>query len=589
MTACHAWDTGLGAWFVPGADTRFRLWAPSVERVALEVAGAAPVPMCREDEGFFSAALPAPAGTRYRFVLPDGMAVSDPASRAQNGDVHGWSVVVDPSAYGWKNTIWQGRPWHEAAVYELHPGAAGGFAGVQADLDRLRSLGVTFIEIMPVADFPGRHNWGYDGVLPYAPDEAYGTPEALKELVDAAHGRGLAVILDVVYNHFGPEGNYLHAYAGCFFRDDVQTPWGAAIDFRQRPVREFFIQNALMWLMEYRFDGLRFDAVHAIESTDFLEELATRIRETVDPGRHIALVLEHEGNRASLLERHYDAQWGDDWHHCVHVLLTSEKEGYYEDFQDAARLLARCLKEGFAYQGEVSPHAGTPRGESSAHLPATAFVFCLQNHDQIGNRAFGDRLAKLADPDALRAAMALLLLGPEIPMLFMGEEWATQAPFLFFTDHHAELARLVREGRRNEFRRFAAFADPELRARIPDPNDPLTFEASIPRREETAVPEHAEFLSMVQILLGLRQSDIAPRIPGCRSIDATPIGPGAVQASWRMGDGARLTIAANLARASTEISAPHVAPLFETRADAAATAREGRLPPQTTIAWLEPS
>ena len=584
----HAWRTGFGA-FPEGGETSFRIWAPGVAEIALVREGAAPEPLRKGADGFFTLTRAAAAGTRYRYQLPDGQAVPDTASRAQSGDVHGWSVVVDPSAYAWKNTAWHGRPWHEAVIYELHAGTAGGFAGIEADLDRLRALGISFVEIMPVADFPGRHNWGYDGVLPYAPDEAYGTPDAFKSLIDAAHGRGLGVILDVVYNHFGPDGNYLSAYAPQFFRDDVPTPWGAAIDFRRREVREFFIQNALMWLMEYRLDGLRFDAVHAIASPDFLPELASRIRATVEPGRRIALVLEHEGNKASLLTHHFDAQWADDWHHCVHVLLTGEKEGYYEDFQDSARLLARCLREGFAYQGEVSPHTGRPRGEKSADLPPTAFVICLQNHDQVGNRAFGERLATLADPEALRAAMALLLLGPEIPLLFMGEEWASTTPFLFFTDHGADLAAKVNEGRRQEFRRFPAFADPETRARIPEPNDPATFRASIPDREQLTEPAHADFLAMVQALLALRGAEIAPRIPGARSLEAAPIGPGAVCARWRLGDGAELTIAANLARAATGIRAPAAKLLFESRPDAAATAGEGRLPAQTTIAWLAPA
>ncbi len=389
-------------------DTRFRLWAPSVPAVALEIEGRDAVPMQSAADGWKEAVTSCPVGARYGFRLPDGLRVPDPASRQQANDVHDQSVVVDPEAYEWRHGSWIGRPWHEAVVYELHPGAMGGFEGIRSRLPALRELGVTAIELMPVADFPGRHNWGYDGVLPYAPDAAYGTPAQLKALIDAAHGIGLMVILDVVYNHFGPDGNYLHAYAESFFRNDLSTPWGAAIDFRRPEVRNYFIQNALYWLMEYRFDGLRFDAVHAISEPDFLDEMARTIRRSVEPGRHVHLILEHEGNKASHLRPGlFDAQWTDDWHHCLHVMLTGEHEGYYEDFQDAARLLARCMAEGFAYQGEVSPHSGHPRGEPSAELPTTAFVICLQNHDQIGNRAFGERLAQLADPQALRAATAL--------------------------------------------------------------------------------------------------------------------------------------------------------------------------------------
>jgi maltooligosyltrehalose trehalohydrolase len=373
-------------------------------------------------------------------------------------------------------------------IYELPPGTFGGFDGIRAELPRLAALGVTVIELMPIADFPGQHNWGYDGVLPYAPDAAYGTPEALKALVDAAHGLGLMVMLDVVYNHFGPDGAYLHAYAKSFFREDLHTPWGAAIDFDRPEVQQYFEQNALYWLMEYRFDGLRFDAVHAIGSPAFLDQLAAFLRSGVEPGRYIHLVLEHEGNAARHLRESatapgFDAQWTDDVHHCLHVLLTGEDEGYYEDFRDPINQLARCMAEGFAYQGEISPHSGKPRGEPSGHLPSTSFVICLQNHDQIGNRAMGDRLTMLANPQGLRAATALLLLAPFIPLLFMGEEVFSKTPFLFFTDHNDELAELVRNGRREEFKHFAAFQDPERRERIPDPNAASTFTASIPEFE----------------------------------------------------------------------------------------------------------
>ena len=316
-------------------------------------------------------------------------------------------------------------------------------------------------------------------MLPYAPDRAYGTPDQLKALIDAAHGLEISVMLDVVYNHFGPDGNFLSAYARPFFRDDIDTPWGASIDFRRPQVRHFFMDNALYWLNEFQFDGLRFDAVHTINEPSFLDDLAEHIRNGATPGRQVHLVLEHEGNAASLLGgRKFDAQWADDFHHCVHVLLTGESEGYYEDFQDAIRLLARCLAEGFAYQGEVSPHAGTPRGEPSGHLPTTAFVTCLQNHDQIGNRAMGERLTVLAKPGHLRAATALLLLAPFVPLIFMGEEWGTEQPFLFFTSHTEELAQAIRAGRRDEFKHFEAFKDETRRSQIPDPNAPSTFEAS---------------------------------------------------------------------------------------------------------------
>jgi len=550
----YAHPLPFGATLLPDGQTRFRLWAPSSETVSLELDGRAPLPMRAADDGWHELAAAAPPGTRYRYRLKDGLAVPDPASRLQAPDVHDPSVVVDPTIYDWRYIHWQGRPWHEAVVYEVHAGVMGGFSGIRQRLPELRRLGVTAIEIMPIADFPGGRNWGYDGVLPFAPDTAYGTPDELKALVDEAHGLGLMVMLDVVYNHFGPDGAYLHAFAKPFFRDDIHTPWGAAIDFRRPEVCDYFIQNALYWLMEYRFDGLRFDAVHAISEEGFLRDLAHTIRATVEPGRHVHLVLEHENNRAALLRtgpgaEGFDAQWADDFHHCVHGLLTGESEGYYEDFQDATALLADCLASGFAYQGQVSPHLGRPRGEPSGHLPTTAFVVCLQNHDQIGNRAMGERLTTLADPQALRAATALLLLAPFVPMLFMGEEYAARNPFLFFTSHNEDLAKLVREGRRAEFKHFAAFQDEERRKAIPDPNAPSTFDASVADKADPAM------FDFVQGLLVLREKHVMAGIPGCRSLDVDVLAPGALRAEWRLGTGRLLAITLNLGRETASTGA----------------------------------
>ncbi|GAC1342315.1 MAG: malto-oligosyltrehalose trehalohydrolase [Acetobacteraceae bacterium] len=572
----YAFSLPFGATLRQDGSTEFRLWAPSAATVELEIADARH-PMMAEPEGWHAITLPAPAGTPYRFVLPDGLRVPDPASRLQAPDVHDPSVVVDPTTYEWEHWEWLGRPWHDAVVYEVHAGAMGGFRGIRERLPELQGLGVTAIELMPIADFPGRHNWGYDGVLPFAPDTAYGTPDELKALIDAAHGLGLMVLLDVVYNHFGPDGAYLHAYAKPFFRDDITTPWGAAIDFRRPEVRNYFIQNALYWLLEYRFDGLRFDAVHAISEEDFLMELSVSIRDMTDPDRHVHLVLEHENNRALLLggPPRFDMQWADDFHHCIHVLLTGETEGYYSDFQDPTAMLATCLAEGFAYQGQLAPHLGRARGESSAHLPTTAFVYCLQNHDQIGNRAMGERLAGLAEPAALRAATALLLLSPFIPMLFMGEEWASVSPFLFFTDHNEELAALVREGRRAEFKHFSAFQDEAKRAAIPDPNAPATFAASQPK------PTDPEQFGFIQRLLALRHARIVPGIPGCRSEAATVLAPGAVRAAWRLGNGQRLALAINLGTAPVDPALPDGEPLF-----ASPDARHDHLPPRTILVQL---
>lgn len=577
MTATYSYDLPFGATYQTNGTTHFRLWAPTAETVSLALEGTEPIAMQRHGE-WLSVELPCPPGTRYRYQLPDGLAVPDPASRLQSTDVHDPSVVVDPRSFTWHNTNWAGRPWHEAVVYELHVGAMGGFVGVTQQLSRLVELGITAIELMPIADFPGRHNWGYDGVLPFAPDTEYGTPDDLKRLIDTAHGFGLMVLLDVVYNHFGPDGNYLHTYAKSFFREDLHTPWGAAIDFRRREVRDFFIRNALYWLMEYRFDGLRFDAVHQISEPDFLDEMAAMIRRSVEPGRHVHLVLEHEGNIATHLARDFDAQWNDDWHHAVHVLLTGEGEGYYRDYQQAPRLLARCLAEGFAYQGELSIHRGKPRGQPSRDLPTTAFVICLQNHDQVGNRAFGDRLTTLAEPAALEAATALLLLSPFIPMLFTGEEWGTRTPFLFFTDHNPELGKLVAEGRRREFEHFAAFRDAAKRETIPDPNAPTTFAAS--------VPTPAEPLALHRELLAIRHRYIIPRIPGCGSEGAEVIGPKAVLARWRMGDGTGLTIATNLDARPVPIERPSGELLCGSRDRLTKIVPEGALPEYSTVVYL---
>ncbi|RZM34576.1 MAG: malto-oligosyltrehalose trehalohydrolase, partial [Sphingomonas sp.] len=539
--------------------TTFRLWAPDRDRVTLEIAGGDAVAMTSGPDGWFSAKAPVGAGARYRFRLADDLTVPDPASRAQSGGVHGWSVVVDHAAYEWRTTDWRGRAWEEMVIQEVHVGALGGFSGVADRLPEIAELGVTAIELMPVNAFGGTRNWGYDGVLPYAPAESYGTPDDLRALVDRAHELGLAVFLDVVYNHFGPDGNYLGAYAKGFFHPEVDTPWGGAVAVDQAPVHRYFVDNALMWLNDYKFDGLRFDAVHAIENDDFLDAMAAELREKT-AGRHVHLVLENEGNDADRLHpAAFDAQWNDDFHNVLHVLLTGETSAYYADFAERpAERLARCLGEGFIYQGEGSPnHDGKPRGKPSAHLPPTAFVAFLQNHDQIGNRAMGERLTLLADPQKLRAATALLLLGPQIPLLFMGDETGSTSPFLFFTDFHDELADAVREGRRKEFAKFAAFADPEARKAIPDPNALATFE----RSRVEAGPDAQRWRQLYRDLLAIRHREIVPRLDGAMPLGADAVGSGAVVARWRMADGAVLTIALNLGDES--VAFPAVDVLFE--------------------------
>ncbi|HVS54835.1 MAG TPA: malto-oligosyltrehalose trehalohydrolase, partial [Casimicrobiaceae bacterium] len=451
------------------AGARFRLWAPAARQVELDftVHGSRrSLEMSTLADGWFEATVAdAPAGTRYAFRIDGGITVPDPASRFNPDDVHRPSMVVDPLAYEWRDAGWTGRPWEDAVFYELHVGtftAEGSFAAAIERLDYLVNLGVTAVELMPLADFPGRRNWGYDGVLPFAPDASYGAPNELKRLIDAAHSRSLMVFLDVVYNHFGPEGNYLHAYAPQFFNPAHHTPWGAAINYdgaQSRTVRDFFIHNALYWLEEYRFDGLRLDAVDWIvdeSSPDILVELAWCVREGPGAERHIHLVLENDRNEAHYLGRdgqqrplHATAQWNDDIHHAAHVVVTGEVDGYYADY--AARPLwyfARCLTEGFGYQGEPSPYRGNiARGEPSVHLPSGAFVSFLQTHDQVGNRAFGERIGHVANPRALRSAVACILLAPSPPLLFMGEEFSASTSFLFFCDLGPELALAVTQGR----------------------------------------------------------------------------------------------------------------------------------------------
>ena len=467
----------------------FRLWAPAARRVDLLLDK--PHPLRRGEDGWFVADIPgAKAGTRYKFRIDDEIDVPDPASAFQPEDVFGPSELIDHSSYRWRASHWRGLPWHETVLLEAHVGAftkEGTYRAMIGKLDHLAATGITALELLPLADFAGSRNWGYDGVLWYAPDSAYGRPDDLKALIDEAHRRGLMVFLDVVYNHFGPEGNYLGRYAPQFFTE-AQTPWGPAIDYRVREVRAFAIENALYWLRDYRFDGLRLDAVNTIfepGEISVLHDLSVAVGQlAAETGRHIHLVLENGDNRASLLDPaqdpprgKYRAQWNDDYHHAWHVLLTGETQGYYRDYQRSPLSdIARALGSGFVYQGEASEHrGGQPRGEPSGTLAPTAFVNFLQNHDQIGNRALGDRLEGLAAPEAIEAALAITLLAPAIPMLFMGEEWGSKTPFPFFCDFKGGLADAVRKGRLSEY----AWAYAEIRNEVPDPLDASTFRSAI--------------------------------------------------------------------------------------------------------------
>ncbi|MGP1394692.1 MAG: malto-oligosyltrehalose trehalohydrolase [Inquilinaceae bacterium] len=600
----------FGAEVRADGSTRFRLWAPARKSVSvvLDAGGGERVAaMTPRDDGWFEHVDAAPAGTRYLYQFDDGMRVADPASRFQPDGVHGASQVVDPAAFSWRQPHWNGRPWTETVFYEAHVGTFdpdGTYDGVRRRLDHLTDLGITALELMPLAAFSGQRGWGYDGVLPFAPAAPYGSPDALKTLIDEAHGRGLMVFLDVVYNHFGPDGNYLHAYAPQVFTERHHTPWGAALNFDgpdSRPVRDFFIHNALYWLQEYRFDGLRLDAVHAIiddSMPDVLTELAETVHNALGPKRQAHLVLENDDNAARYLDRapggqrhRYTAQWNDDFHHVAHVLLTGETNGYYGDYaDDPVGLFARALTEGFVYQGQPSAHRdGAPRGEPSSHLPPTAFVTFIQNHDQVGNRAFGDRIAALADPAPMRALIAAWLLAPTIPMLFMGEEWGSRQPFQYFCDFDGDLAAAVRDGRRREFAGFPEFADPAVRDRIPDPNAPQTAERSRLDWKSLETADHRSWFDFYAALLDLRQRAVVPRLDWVAggSGQLRRFGATALEIRWQLPDTGRLCLLTNLGdRPAEPIPPPPGDVLYATHEGLGAGDDDIALPPWATVWFL---
>ncbi|MCI0379897.1 MAG: malto-oligosyltrehalose trehalohydrolase [Gemmataceae bacterium] len=521
------WKPTIGAW--PDAyGASFAVWAPlaKIVEVVLEDGRGGAHALVRSSDGVFAARVAGVApGDRYRFRLDGGPLYPDLASRYQHEGVHGPSEVVDPNAFAWSDGNWHGIALEELVLYELHVGtftSEGNFAGVQKRVDYLRDLGVTAIELMPVADFPGRCNWGYDGVNLFAPARCYGKPDDLRRLVDAAHRAGLAVILDVVYNHLGPDGNYLGVYSPYYFSTTHNTAWGPAINFDGEhcdQVRRFFIENAMHWVHEYHVDGFRFDATHAIfddSPRHILAEISTAVRAAV-PNRRVLCIAEDHRNLAHMLkpEREggwgLDAVWSDGFHHHVRRALAGDHEGYYRDYTGKSEDLATTIRKGWFYCGQFSQHRGGPLGTDPVGLTPSRFVYCIQNHDQVGNRALGERLAHQIDAASYRAATVLLLCCPQTPLLFMGQEWAASSPFLYFTDHHEELGRLVTQGRREEFRDFAAFSDPEMRERIPDPQATATFTASKLDWGERDEPAHASILRLYQALLRLRRTEPARR------------------------------------------------------------------------------
>jgi maltooligosyltrehalose trehalohydrolase len=495
----------------------FRVWAPAVERVDVKI-GERAWPMERDQSGWWEVSVgEAGPGTDYGFVLNRENAVlPDPRSLWQPCGVHGLSRVLDQSAFAWTDKEWRAPELKDAIVYEMHVGsftAEGTFAAAEKRMEYLKTLGVTHVELMPVASFPGTRGWSYDGVDLFAPQETYGGPEGLKHFVDAAHAHGLAVLLDVVYNHLGPAGNYLGKFAP-YFTSSHHTPWGDAVNFEDagsHEVRCFFIDNAKMWLRDYHFDGLRLDAVHAYldrSAIHFMEQLGTEVRDLeCETGRRHVLIAESDLNDPRVVtERErggygLDAQWSDDFHHALVALLTGECSGYYADFGSMADV-AKALREVFVYDGKYSAYRDRVHGRPVEGLPRWRFLGFAQNHDQVGNRAKGERLSALTTPGRVKIAAALVMASPFVPMIFQGEEWAASSPFLYFTDHEPELGKLVSEGRKKE---FAAFGwNPE---EIPDPQDEETFARSKLKWDEIAEPEHAGVLGWYRELIALRRSE----------------------------------------------------------------------------------
>jgi maltooligosyltrehalose trehalohydrolase len=520
------WKAGTGVEVLGNGKVRFRVWAPRVEGISVRILSGGEsrlVPLQGEDGGYFSTVVDGVSeGDRYLYVLDFGTERPDPASGFQPDGVHGPSQVVDPQSFTWTDGAWKGRPLDEYVIYELHVGTftgKGTFDAIIPMLDYLLDLGITAIELMPVAQFPGERNWGYDGVYPFAPQNSYGGPAGLKKLIDACHGRGLAVILDVVYNHLGPEGNYLHGF-GHYFTDRYRTPWGEAVNFDgpySDEVRRYFFDNALHWVSEYHVDALRLDAVHGIfdfSARHFLEELAAEVhREAKRLGRKIHVIAESDLNDVRLINPTdrggygLDSQWNDDFHHILHTLLTGEKDGYYQDFGGTGQF-AKSIAERFVYSGQYSLYRRRRHGNSAAGRPARQFVVFAQNHDQVGNRMFGERLSTLVSFESLKLAAGMVLLSPYVPLLFMGEEYGEEAPFLYFVSHSDPgLVEAVREGRKEEFRSFASRGYP------PDPGSVETFSRSKTDPGKRFSGNHSVLFQFYKTLISMRKNIPALSVP----------------------------------------------------------------------------
>ncbi|HEY4130160.1 MAG TPA: malto-oligosyltrehalose trehalohydrolase [Gemmatimonadaceae bacterium] len=532
----HAlWSLDRGAQLQPDNSVQFTLWAPNLSAPCVRIlTGPSPstIPLARlecdaPNDGLFRAHVPnVGANADYTFVIDDGRELPDPMSRWQPYGVQGPSRVVDPTAFPWTDDQWRGVALDELVIYELHVGTftpESTFAAIIPRLAALKALGVSAIELMPIAQFPGDRNWGYDGVGLYAVQNSYGGPHALKALIDAAHATGLAVLLDVVYNHVGPEGNHLDAFAP-YFTDRYTTPWGRAINSdgaHSDGVRRFVIDNARHWVAEYHVDGLRLDAIHGIfdfSTRHILEDIAEAVHtQSALMGKSVVVIAESDLNDPRIIrpveDRGFglDAQWADDFHHAVHAVLTNETAGYYADFGGVTRI-ADALREPFVYAGEFSQHRRRRHGVSSVGIPRRRFIAAIQNHDQIGNRATGDRLSRVVTPAQLRLAAALLILSPYIPLIFMGEEYGETNPFLYFISHQDEgLTEAVRAGRCREFESFGWSHD-----NVPDPAAAETFEISKIDWDRAAEPEHAAILALYRDLLALRRDETLLRPDAAR-------------------------------------------------------------------------
>ncbi len=567
-------DMPFGARLAKGGGVIFRLWAPGADSAELAIEGAAwPElhPAEADAQGWWECTVPhATAGTLYRWRIDGKLLVPDPASRQNPDGPHSPSALVDPRQFEW-DTAWSGRPWHDTVLYELHVGSftsEGTYAAAEQRLQSLVEVGITAVELMPVATFGGRFGWGYDGVLPFAPHPAYGTPDDLKRFVQHAHKLGLMVFLDVVYNHFGPEGNYIGSYAPQFFSQTKTSPWGPAINFDgpgSATVREFFIHNALYWIQEYRFDGLRLDAVHAISDDSpahLLQQLSERVRSAVH-GRPVHLVLENEDNSYEHLSTEvrpgsYDGQWNDDFHHIVHVALTGETQRYYHDYGEGTMdQLARCLTHGMIFEGSKRREGGARAVMAAAPAqPLSALVNFAHNHDQIGNRARGERLRSLVPAEAAMLPTLLALLTPAIPMLFFGEEWGAKEPFLYFADWQGELRDAVRAGRKREFGHTDA-------SDLPDPCSEQTFRASRPDPHAAETEAGRTWRQEVRAALAARRHWITPRqsqlLTGRHS--AQRLGERGIAVQWRYEDGRMLCLELNLGAQPLQVEAQHLGPV----------------------------